>query len=205
MANYTNSTLTDWLSDRPSPQLYPCYQHVSGPSFGVEVVSCVQVCNDIALLFDPLFQSKNLVNCGRWSALVISASPLEQGPNHTIIINDKSIQDEIIAYEAVGLNASDYHLAPESADIISTWLAYMYTSVVSFSFLDDHKVKLECTRAKMFPGMFSTTGYSTGSFEDGRAALATCLDSLCSPITLNPELAGIGVSVLCLLFNSVRI
>lgn len=99
-------------------------------------------------------------------------------------------------YQAVGLNASDYQLAPMFADIISSCFIYMYTTAVSYSIHDDGMVNLECTKPEMFPSLFSSSDTRVPTPGDGRSALETCLDALCSPRTLDPDLSGIGVRLL---------
>lgn len=67
----------------------------------------------------------------------------------------------------------------------------LYYNAKFFTYADDGTTIAACTREELFP-----LGSNTNTSAPITSALQTCLSAICAPITLNPDLAGIGVRLL---------
>ena len=177
----SNSSIHTWFSFNGTnlPKLPTCqWNHTD--------VSCTQVCNDSVALFTS--QSDNLVTCGLWTSLVLKY--IQQ--NGTYFPTDNFETAENISriilppFERFDLNTSNFRNASIYADTISNCFQSIYTNVKEYSFDDDgnDKIATACTRQVLFPAAGSNS------------SVKDCLGAICSPLTLDPDLAGIGVSVL---------
>ena len=181
----------------PSPCQYVNYTgHLAYPDGGAAVIDtlpditnacCTQVCDDSASLFAP--HTDNLVTCGVWSTLLSAYTAF--GPNNTLVPNDdKESIDLFNRFGDVGLGIGVIEYATAYADIISTCFQLLYYNARFFTYSDDGSTIGACTREVLFP-----LGSNMNSSTPIISALQTCLAAICSPITLNPDLAGIGVRV----------
>ncbi len=206
MANLSNSSLSGWLGfDRTNlPTIHPC-QHVddTGETAVLSPASCAQVCNDSLSLFWPPTDdppTNNLVTCGLWITLMAQYTFL--GPNKDLQYEPAENMDSLLSsFEGTGLNESDVQHLPSYSDTISDCLGRIYVNVKRFSFADDGRVASACTRDELFPLASLETdvpsyNLSDDAFHPTIIALRDCLDATCSPLTLNPDLAGIGVSLI---------
>ena len=177
MATFPNSSIQPWLnfSTFRVPTLRPC------TTMNSTTVSCAQVCNDSALLFQD--QPSNLVTCGIWTTLVGAS-----GANESYDPLDPDLLPLMQSFANLGLVPSIYQYTASYADTISDCLEFIYRNTKEWSFSDNGDTAAACTRNDLFP--FSTTG----PIHSTTQALEDCLKSICSPLTLNPDLAGIGVS-----------
>ena len=202
MALLSNSSISDWLQfNGTNLELPPCQYvnytgHLAHLDTGGAVIdtlpditdaSCAQVCNDSASLFAP--HTNNLATCGLWST-VLSAYTVF-GPDNSLLpnYNDNST-DLFDRFEKVGLDQSVLQYATSYADTISTCFQLLYYNAKFFTYSDDGDTVAACTREQLFP-----LGSNTNTSTIVTSALGSCLESICSPITLNPDLAGIGVSL----------
>lgn len=212
MANLSNSSISGWVGFDTSglPTIYPC-QHVNDTS-GIAVLtnaSCAQVCNDSVSLFWPPTDNpptNNLVTCGLWTTLMGQYTYL--GPNNELQY-DTTINTEglLSPFQGTGLNESDVQYLPSYTDTISDCFERIYVNAKKFTFSDDGRAASACTRDELFPlapstspsdpsGDSPTYGLADAAFKPTIDALKDCLDATCSPLTLNPDLAGIGVSLI---------
>ena len=173
----SSSSIQPWLdfSSTEIPTLLPC------TSANSTTVSCAQVCNDSTVLFQN--QSSNLVTCGIWTTIVVAS-----GANESHNPFDPDFLQLKPAFADVGLVPSMYQYTASYADTISDCLEFIYHNSKEWSFSDDGNTVAACTRNDLFP--FLTPGPVTSTTQ----ALEDCLKSICSPLTMNPDLAGIGVS-----------
>lgn len=199
MATLNHSSLQAWLNfDAVNlPPIPSCqYANFTDPSrnatepLDIPVLtnaSCAQVCNDTASLF--ALQSDNLVTCGLFTSIVSAFTYL--GPNNTLVPNNDSHLDHLTSpapWKELISNEAQY--APLYADVIGDCLEVVYYNIKEYSFSDDGHVAAACTRDQLFPfGSNSNDTHTTTS------ALGDCLNEICSPLTLNPDLAGVGVSL----------
>lgn len=86
------------------------------------------------------------------------------------------------AFQSGDLTTSDFQSVPIYADTISGCFQSIYINVKMFSFADNGMVPEACTRQDLFP------------IEGSENSLNDCVKAICSPLTMDPDLAGIGVS-----------
>ena len=171
----SNSSISDWLHFdwKTVPDVINCQLNNTN-------VSCARVCNDSDALFSE--QSTNLVTCGIWTNLVLSYTDYYHndtlGPQKNLTIDDSLFSP----FQHLDLNASNFQNTSIYADTISNCFEFLYVNVKRFSFADDGSIPAACTRSDMFPVNYTTT------------SLRDCVRDICSPLTMNPDLAGIGVS-----------
>ena len=189
MASHSNSSLVKWLKfDGTAGNLptIPSCIALDTRNGSFADVSCAKVCNDSASLFWD--QPVNLVNCGLWTSLASASSVLDV--NNALVQNDNSTSKELLQhFESVNLTQETFQYATSYASVISNCMEVIYLNVKEFSFSDNGQVPSACTREQLFP--FGSNDNSTKYSTD---ALGDCIDLICSPLTLNPDLAGIGVS-----------
>ena len=177
MALVSNSSIQPWLdfSSNQVPKLRPC------TTANLTIVSCAQVCNDSAVLFQD--QPSNLVTCGVWTTIVGAS-----GANESHNPFDSDLLQLMPIFENFGLVPSIYQYTTSYADTISDCLEFFYRNIKEWSFSDNGDTAAACTRNDLFPIL------TQGPIGSTTQALEDCLKSICSPVTLNPDLAGIGVS-----------
>ncbi len=191
MARYADSLLADWINGKPATSLEHCQAH--SPLRGdFEPENCAQVCNNSYELFDG--RSQNLVTCGFWSAVVTSLVVMENlGAVSEFTADAEAFLKQ---YEPLGLELSVYQYAPRYADLIGSCFTWLYSVRFLNSYLNDGTVSLYCTKSGIF-----WSGARNEELRGGTSALAVttgealtgCLDAICAPFSLNPDLAGIGV------------
>ena len=82
-----------------------------------------------------------------------------------------------------------YRYIASVADTVSNCLGFIYRNVKEWSFSDNGNTASACTRNDLFPLL------NPGSVNSTTQALKNCWNSIYSPLTLNPHLADIGVSL----------
>ena len=208
MALLSNSSIADWLQFNGTHlgQLTCQYvnytghlDYIEGAGGGAVIDSqpeiinanCSQVCNDSASLFAP--HTNNLATCGLWST-VISAYTAFDSDNTLVLNGNKGSSDLLDDFREIGLTPNLVEYATSYADIISTCFQLLYYNAKFFTYADDGTTIGACTREQLFP-----LGSNMNTSIPITSALETCLNAICSPITLNPDLAGIGVSLIIVL------
>ena len=200
MALLSNSSVSGWLQFNGTDLgLTPCqyvnytghldYLDGGGAAINslpdITPMSCAQVCNDSASIFSP--HTNNLATCGLWSSLLSAYTAF--GPNNSLSPNgNRDSTDLFDRFNEVGLGADVIEYATSFADIISTCFQLLYYNAKFLTYSDDGTTVAACTREVLFP-----LGSNTNTTSPSTEALETCLEAICSPITLNPDLAGIGV------------
>lgn len=206
MASLSNSTIHDWLQYNGTDLALPSCQYVnytghldyskSGIAWidsppDISNASCSQVCNDSTSLFEP--GTNNLVNCGLWSTYLSAYTEFDS--DHALTLNHNPPPVSLYnQFKKVGLDLGLIEYALSYADTISSCLQLFYYNAKFFTHADDGTTTTACTREVLFP-LGSNRNTSTPTTK----ALQECIQSICSPITLNPDLAGIGVSSMTIL------
>lgn len=206
MALISNSSLHNWITFNettwnnvpfpPCQQVTWTLQNYSEKSLVPTITnaSCVQVCNDSSSLFG---WQENLATCGLWSTLVYAYNFDVVGSDPSRYIEEAPV-DLLSSFADVGLDADDpeyFQSAIGYADIMSACFVYLY----QITRKDDGLVSGACTKNWLFPYSLDTTFLMPNNsvdvnFNHSTTALSSCLSEMCSPVTLNPELAGVGVS-----------
>ena len=188
----SNSSIKDWIEfdGHPPNYLKPCVDVYNVNISSTATIGCDRVCNNSDYLFS-VNNPENLVNCGLWSSI---NNPLEIGTNqtdykwNTTIYNDhlqnSSIDALLAPFAAIGLS-NDQSLAIATRNVIGNCFSALYALTRSGSSQDDGRVIANCTTDSLFPALFLGDNIT--------APLGDCLDAICSPKTLNPDLGGIGV------------
>ena len=200
MALLSNSSVSAWLQfNGTGPSLTSCqyvnytghldYLEGGGAAINslpdITPMSCAQVCNDSASIFSP--HTNNLATCGLWSTVLSGYTSF--GPNNSLLPNeDHDSTDLFDLFHEVGLGLGAIEYATSFADIISTCFQLLYYNAKFLTYSDDGTTVAACTREVLFP-----LGSNTNTTTPSTSALEECLEAICSPITLNPDLAGIGV------------
>ena len=207
----SNSSLHNWISFNETAwnnASFPPCQYVNWttpsadePTYGLPLpivtkADCTQVCNDSLSLFG---RQDNLATCGLWSTLVYAYNFNGSGPDPRRFI-EKAPEDLLDSFANVGLDAYDpeyFQWAGSYADVMSPCFVYVYQNVKAWRSADAYFVPGSCTRNGLFP-YSSSSNLSNSSadvnFNRSASALHACLTDLCSPVALDPELAGVGVS-----------
>ena len=206
MALLPNSSLYNWIYFDETiwnNASFPTCQHVhwtfpNGDDNPVRIItnaSCTKVCNNSISLFG---WQENLATCGLWSSLVYAYNYEGSGPDPSRY-TERAPVDLLSSFADVGLDADDpeyFQSAVGYADIISTCFVYLYQTTRR----DDGFVSGSCTKNWLFPysrwsSMVMPNSSADANFNHSAITLAECLVELCSPVALNPELAGVGVSL----------
>ena len=215
------SSIDGWLNLdlRNFDQVRPCQfvDYASGFSTPHVVnTSCAKVCNDSESLFRP--GTSNLLTCGTWATIASVFTDVSSTDSHTVnetfsvglfdgfrAVNGSvtSIFDD---FQAVGLDSSVLPYTRSYTDTISECFLETYLGVNAWSVSnDDAIIPAFCRVDSMFP--FSAMLKRGGGLRDfsnqtldssinsALGALRPCVAALCSPRTLNPDIAGIGVSL----------
>lgn len=176
----SNSSLQSWLNFNSNGNILPilpaCKHNDSD-------ISCAQVCNDTSWLFSSQAnQSSNLLTCGLWTEIAMWHLPLDND-NSTLgsITPSNFSTSQLAPFQQLGLNTSDFPNVATYASTISGCFEALYVNVKHYSYADDGKTPTACTQQDLFP------------VATNASSLETCLQEICSPLTLNPDLAGIGV------------
>ena len=206
---FLNSSLHSWISfDEPlwNNVSFPPCQYVNWtnpnadePTYGLTLpiitnTSCTQVCNDSRSLFG---RQDNLATCGLWSTLVYAYNFNGSAPDpHRYI--EKAPVDLLSSFANIGLDAHDpdyFQWAVSYADVMSACFVYLYQNVKAWKSADDGLVSGACTKNGLFPFPSGSNSSVDFSIYESTWAVHGCLVDICSPVTLNPELAGVGVSL----------
>ena len=185
MATLWNSSIQPWLYFGSNKNL--TLPHCTNDSL---IVSCAQVCNDSTVLFQD--QPSNLVTCGIWTTIFAAS-----GANESNNPFDPDLLHLMPAFASYGLVPSIYQYTASYADTISDCLEFIYLNIKEWSFSDNGDTAAACTRDDLFPLLTPDPVFLTTQAQEDNStiqALQDCLKSICSPLTMNPDLAGIGVS-----------
>ncbi len=192
MVSLADSSIQPWLTfNGILPVIHPCkyFNFTEEMEEELEITDCSNVCNDSISLFEPS-NSDTLVTCGLWSTLVSSMTYV--GRNNVLLPpNDTKSLSLLAPFKAFGLDVDDIPYTLSYADKISDCLVEIYSDVKQFSFSDDGTMPANCSRSYIFP--FGTNAGAAG-WTSTVSSLNTCMNYVCNPVTLNPDLAGIGVS-----------
>ncbi|CAD6590710.1 MAG: hypothetical protein ASARMPREDX12_004641 [Alectoria sarmentosa] len=164
MALLAGSSIQPWLTfDGTLPLIQPC----RFVNHSIVNQSITNPPNGISL-FEPT-NSDTLVTCGLWSTLVSSLTYDGLG-NALLPPNDTKSLTLLKPFNAVGLDLDDIPYTLSYADEISDCLPIVQ-------------------------GMTFFLSARTGSagWASTVSSLRTCMSYICNPVTLNPDLAGIGV------------
>lgn len=173
----SNSSIHEWLNyPNETIDIRPC-------NLNNAEVACAHVCNNVTYMLYA--QSTNLVTCGLWTNLAIAGSDYD---NNVILhpVDSSLIQDLSSVFEEVNLNTTDLQNARNYADTITNSFLTIYQLVKASSFADNGNVPVACSKECLFPFTSALVG-------GGGSSLWDCVQTICSPLTLDPDLAGIGV------------
>lgn len=199
MAAYADSKIVNWLEGHPWTSIEPCQGHEID-TLDFAQADCAQVCNESRLLFDG--RSQNLVNCAFWATI---ADTLTDSPasfaDKPQIPSDEAMQ-YLEQYEATGLDSRVFKYASSFLDIVGNCFMVIYLDRFQNTYLDDGSVHESCTRTGLFPGSNVQGDVASLATYTGKT-LQSCLDALCAPVPLNPDLAGIGVFVAFIMQSAI--
>ena len=151
------------------------------------------------------------MTCGLWSSLVYAYNFDGSAPDPNHYIEDAPV-DLLSSFANVGLDADDpeyFQWSVSYADVMSACFVYLYQNVKAWKSADDGLVFDACTKSALFPNSPSSNRsilsnssadaymvqYADASIVDTADTIRDCLVDICSPVALNPELTGVGVSL----------
>ena len=194
--NPSSSTVQQWLDYNGTlPTLAPCQLATQGlRDLDWTNASCSRVCNDTTSLFAVQYstpKNQNLATCGIWLTLIAAYTWIPF--DNLLLPTNYSTEVDWNGFAGSSLDFGALQLAPSSVHAISKTFEEIYINLVEFSSSDDGTVAMACTVQSLFPlgGNLNSAGPSLYI-----QSLHDCLDAICSPVTLNPDLAGIGVNPL---------
>ena len=188
--NSSASSIQAWLDFNGTlPTITGCQDvEMSHREFRVVEANCTTLCNHTLSLYSPPVE--NLVTCGLWTTLISAYTTI--GPENYLVPNGNSQSTHLLEqFKELGFHGDVNERALAVADSISSRLQLLYFDAKFLTSSNDGTTPLACTRSILFP-----LGSNSSSTDRTLQALRNCLQAICSPITLNPDLAGIGVSSL---------
>lgn len=189
--NSSASSVQAWLDFNGTlPTITSCHDVQMGHREFPRVIeaNCTTVCNQTLSLYSPPYD--NLVTCGLWTTLISAYTTI--GPGNYLVPNCNNQSTHLLKqFQELGFNDDVHEQALAVADSISSRLQLLYFDAKFLTSSNDGSTPLACTRSILFP-----LGSNSNSTDHTLQALRTCLQAICSPVTLNPDLAGIGVSPL---------
>ncbi len=191
--NSSASSIQAWLDFNGTlPTITPCRDLEMGHREFPRVIeaNCTTVCNHTLSLYSPLVN--NLVTCGLWTTLISAYTTI--GPENCLVSNNNDKSTHLLEqFQELGFNGDVHEQALAVADSISWRLQLLHYDAKFLTSSNDGTTPVACTRNILFP-----LGSNSNSTNHTLQALRSCLQTICSPVTLNPDLAGIGVSPLLL-------
>lgn len=186
--NSSASSIQPWLDFNGTlPTIGPCKYVETGHREASRVIdaNCTTVCNHTLSLYSPLVD--NLVTCGLWATLISAYTIIR--PENSLVPNSNELSIHLLEqFGRLGFNGAVHEHALAVADSISWRLQRLHFDAKSSTSSNDGMTPVACTRSELFP-----LGSNSNSTDHTLQALRSCLEAICSPITLNPDLAGIGV------------
>ena len=187
--NSSASSIHPWLDFNGSlPTIGFCKVVEMGHREAPRVIeaNCSTVCNHTLSLYSPPVD--NLVTCGLWTTLISACTTV--GPDNCLVPNSNEQSIHLLdQFRRLGFNGNTHEHALAVADNISWRLQLLHFNAKFLTFSNNGMTPVACTRSELFP-----LGSNSSSTDHTLQALRSCLQAICSPITLNPDLAGIGVS-----------
>lgn len=196
MVGITNSSIQLWLDftgDTP-PAIPPCerqpqYFPYEGWLPALQAGNCTSVCNNSDSMLDPTLPN-NLVTCGLWASLTVM--PLMTVGYPDIINRTDQVNALLEPFVQLGLNRNDAEYARATRFTVASGLGDLYNRIMSDTYMGGASFASACTEQKLFP--YSNPEYAVA--ENLPYSLHACIEAICSTRTLNPDLGGIGVSLL---------
>ena len=185
MAAISNSSIQIWLDfNGDLPATIPTCQTIALTTENNPIVvsaSCIDVCNDTELICDSRL-TDSLAVCGLWSSLTTLQ-----------FANISQHRSSLEAFVPLGLDYSDAAYTNTARNSVALCLSSVYTDVVAGTYLGQGFLPTACTEQELFNSFYFQLlqfGQTT------KQPLLDCVDAICAPATVNPNLGGIGVSVL---------
>lgn len=182
MAGISNSSIQPWLdldlnADNLPATITPCQNRQKGGR--IVLGNCTTVCDDAGLLLYA-DQPNSLLTCGLWATL----ATLTQ---YAFLTND--YHTLLGRFDSLGLDAGNATYAYAARNAVSTAMNTMLKITKVQTYQGGSSLEGACSEQALFP---------TSTLElDGDLPqfLRTCVNAICAPRTLNPDLGGIGVRI----------
>ena len=182
----SNSSIHTWLDynlENPLPILHPCAIRTGNSTTQVPSVAttnCSLVCTNNTSLFDPATPD-NLVHCGIWTSVVSNW----QAEYEAITAIPDALLDP---FRAIGLNRTDALDISAGKETFGSCFSAIYALSRLGTIEADGSIAASCTSNNLFPNDLSNS-----SVHNTTGSIANCVDAICTPATLNPDIGGIGV------------
>ena len=185
----SKSAIKPWLDFNGTlPFLGPCTDYEE------RATSCSQVCNDSYNIFQPLCSTptnNNLAICGIWVARLVEYIDYY---GLTSLTFNGSTDINWTSLTPSAFNLTSFELVQDTANLISTAFEKMYVDLVGADSQSSNLVPQACEVQTLFPYAANVYGLTGLELRKTMAdSLKSCVSQICSPATLNADLAGIGV------------
>ena len=150
---------------------------------------CLTVCNQSVELLNS-DKPNNLPTCGLYATLtMLDAYTLARNP----IGSYDDSHDQYVAllgrFSNLGLKANDVAYALAARNAVSATMTVLQKITNIQTFRGDSLLEGACSEQALFPS--ATFGFNT----DLPQHLRDCVNAICAPRSLNPDLGGIGVRI----------
>ena len=172
----------DFNGDALIPPILPCQGVVNG--------DCSFACTSVQSLIRSV-EPNNLATCGLWALMVNVCSRSPQRMHN----------DGLEAFVPLGLDYQNATYASTATKAVSAVLSAFYLRTSSSTSGYDERIPLFCSEQQLFPlftqesPLYDIDRFRTYSGANSNAVLPLwyCVEKICSPRSLDPDLGGIGV------------
>lgn len=184
MTGITNSSIQPWLDfdGRNLPASIPSCRYIDEGADAYRNLSttdCGRVCGSTQILYSTS-NPNNLFTCGLWITSTL---------NYYDAGKTQFWEDLLVRFEGLGLNSSNVTQAYAARNAISTTMYSLEQASVLNTYQSGSSSHGSCSEQALFPDLFSVHEPNLPKY------LHKCVNTICAPPSLNPDIGGIGVSL----------
>ena len=189
MTGVGGSSLQPWLDFNGDnlPEIIPACQVEKMNQSGITTTDCTATCNATVALLDPSMPN-NLLTCGLFASLtLLNQYTLTRNPLGTYNDSHAFYVPLLARFNDVGLNSTDQDYGFVARNAVSAAMTWLQQITKIQTYRGNLLLEGACSEQALFP-------YALPSFNpDLPRHLRDCVDAICAPRTLDPDLGGIGV------------
>ncbi|KAI4232424.1 MAG: hypothetical protein LQ352_008333 [Teloschistes flavicans] len=184
MTGITNSSIQPWLDfdGRNLPASIPSCRYIDEGADAYRNLSttdCGRVCGSTQILYSTS-NPNNLFTCGLWITSTL---------NYYDAGKTQFWEDLLVRFEGLGLNSSNVTQAYAARNAISTTMYSLEQASVLNTYQSGSSSHGSCSEQALFPDLFSVHEPNLPKY------LHKCVNTICAPPSLNPDIGGIGVFI----------
>lgn len=180
MSDNSHSAIQPWLDfrgDNLSATITPC------DSSGINNYSCIAVCNNTQQILESK-SANNLLTCGLWATLHLYEY-FNTYVNPSLFPETRSFMNH---FDSLGLDAADSAYGFMTMNAVSRTLSHVEQRTRMATYQAEPSSAGACNQQFLFPLIATVIN------DDLSKPLRDCVDAICTPRSLNPDLGGVGVS-----------